>query len=115
MNGDSKSFSSGCFVSFSLRIACSVGRHQSAQTAVEYAYTSVSLGMIELIALVQEHCGLAEYGESVCKTLGDEELTGGCPRSAQRLHACRMWASLYECQLRRQARLLLRISLTLPA
>ena len=47
----------------------------NAQTAVEYAYTSVSLGMIELIALVQEHCGLAEYGESVCKTLGDEELT----------------------------------------
>lgn len=42
---------------------------------VKDADATVGLGMVELIALVLEDCCLAQYGKTMGKALGDEELT----------------------------------------
>ena len=42
---------------------------------VKNAYATIGLGVVELIALVLEHRRLAQYGKSVGKAFGYEELT----------------------------------------
>lgn len=45
-----------------------------AQRFIQDAYATIGLGVVELVTLVLEDGGLAEYGEAVGEALRDEEL-----------------------------------------
>ena len=45
------------------------------KTAVKYTDTAVSLGMVELVALVLEYDRLAQYGKTMREAFRDEELS----------------------------------------
>lgn len=45
-----------------------------AQRVIEYAYTAVSLRMVELVALVLKYCRLAQHGKAMGESFRDEKL-----------------------------------------
>ena len=95
--GETKSFSSGCRVSFSDRIASagSINMPVNAQAPVKDRDTPIRLRMIELVTLILEHCHIAQHREPMRETLRYEELTVVILRQAPQPRAVRKSANPY--------------------